>query len=109
MSNFKERWNIKSNWQFFVIILVFAITGSSSAMISKPFLGLIGIDKQTTSFWIYYSLYVLLIFPFYQVLLVFFGFLFGQLNFFWSFEKKILRALKLESIINLFENKKRNN
>jgi hypothetical protein len=31
MASFKERWKIKSNWQVFVILLVFAITGSSAA------------------------------------------------------------------------------
>jgi hypothetical protein len=38
---------------------------------------------------------LLLIFPIYQVLLVANGFLFGQFTFFWNFEKKLLRSLKL--------------
>jgi hypothetical protein len=38
MSNFKKRWNITSNWQVFVILVVFAITGSSAALLSKPIL-----------------------------------------------------------------------
>lgn len=103
MANFKERWNIKSNWQVFVIILVFALTGISSSYISKPVLGLFGIEKTTTSLWIYYPLYIILIFPFYQILLVSFGFLFGQFQFFWAFEKKMLRSLKLGFIADFFE------
>jgi hypothetical protein len=40
------------------------------------------------------------------VLLISIGFLFGQFQFFWNIEKKVLRALKLGFIIQLFEKKK---
>jgi hypothetical protein len=95
MSSFKERWSIKSNWQGFVIIIVFAITGSSAAYLSKPILEVFGIVKGSISNWIYYPLYIILIFPVYQVLLVSFGFLFGQFTFFWAFEKKMLKSMGL--------------
>ncbi len=103
MSNFKKRWNITSNWQVFVILVVFAITGSSAALLSKPILGLFGITKQATSAWIYYPLYILLIFPVYQVLLVSFGWIFRQHDFFWAFEKKMLRSIKLGFIADWIE------
>lgn len=95
MANFKERWNIKSNWQVFVILVVFAVTGSTSAYLSKPILALFGIVKGSVSNWIYYPLYIILIFPIYQVLLVSFGFIFGQFTFFWAFEKKMLKSMGL--------------
>ena len=101
MANFRERWNIKSNWQVFVILVVFAVTGSSAAYLSKPILSAVGISKE--NLWIYYSLYLILIFPVYQFLLVFFGFIFGQFNFFWAFEKKMLRSCGLGFIANWFE------
>jgi hypothetical protein len=47
-----------------------------------------------------------LIFPFYQVLLVFFGFIFGEFAFFWNFEKKMLRAMKLGFIVDAIESKR---
>lgn len=103
MSNFKQRWNINSNWQVFVILIVFAVTGSTSALLSKPLLEFIGITKDTVSGWIYYPLYIILIFPVYQVLLVSFGFIFGQFKFFWAFEKKMLRSMKLGFIADYFE------
>ncbi len=103
MSNFKQRWNINSNWQVFVILIVFAVTGSTSALLSKPLLEFIGITKDTVSGWIYYPLYIILIFPVYQVLLVSFGFIFGQFKFFWAFEKKMLRIMKLGFIADYFE------
>ncbi|MGL2963528.1 DUF6787 family protein [Flavobacterium sp. RSB2_4_14] len=99
MSSFKERWNIKSNWQVFVIIVVFAITGSSAAYLSKPILSLFGIIKGSVSNWVYYPLYIILIFLVYQVLLVSFGFLFGQFTFFWAFEKKMLVSMGLGFLV----------
>jgi hypothetical protein len=99
MSSFKERWNIKSNWQVFVILVVFAITGSSAAYLSKPILSLFGIIKGSVSNWLYYPLYILLIFPVYQILLVSFGFLFGQFTFFWAFEKKMLKSMGLGFLV----------
>lgn len=103
MRNFKKRWNISSNWQIFVIIVVFAITGSSAALLSKPILNFFGIVKTETAAWIYYPLYIVLLFPVYQILLVSFGFLFGQHTFFWAFEKKILRSMRLGFIADWFE------
>ena len=103
MGNFKNRWNIKSNWQVFVIILVFEITGSAAAMISKPILHGLGITKETHHILLYALLYIVIIFPIYQILLVSIGFLFGQFKFFWSFEKKILRSLKLGFFVDLLE------
>ena len=106
MANFKQRWNIQSDWQLLVIIVVFAITGSTAAYLSKPILALFGIVKGEVSNWVYYPLYILLIFPVYQILLVCIGFLFGQHAFFWEFEKRMLRSMKLDFIVRLFENKK---
>lgn len=103
MSNFKQRWNITSNWQVFVILVVFAVTGSTSALLSKPILEFIGITKDTVSGWLYYPLYIILIFPVYQILLVSFGFIFGQFKFFWAFEQKMLRSMKLGFIADYFE------
>gem|GEM_PF-166263 len=109
MRNFKQRWNITSNWQVFVILVVFACTGFSAKYLSKPVLALFDITKETVSGWIYYPLYIILIFPIYQVLLIFYGFIFGQFTFFWAFEKKMLRSMKLGFIADWFDkNRKRN-
>ena len=74
--------------------------------LSKPILLLMGITRGAISEWIYWPRYVILIFPVYQVLLVSFGFLFRQHAFFWEFEKKMLRSMKLTFIADWFENKK---
>jgi hypothetical protein len=94
MASFKQRWGIESNFQLTIILIVFALTGSSSAWLSKPFCLLLGITKEAMGFW-FTPIRLLLIFPIYQVLLVAIGFLFGQFKFFWAFEKKMLRSMKL--------------
>lgn len=105
MKKLKQRWGVTSNFQLTVIFIVFAITGSSAAYLSKPFIELIGISKDSMPAWIHIPLRLLVIFPVYQILLVFFGFIFGQFKFFWAFEKKMLKSMKLGF---LFENSKKN-
>lgn len=105
MEKLKQRWQIKSNWQLIIIFVVFAITGSTASYISKPFLNLIGLQRESLNGFIYWTLRLVLIFPFYQVLLVFFGFIFGQFEFFWNFEKKMLRSMKLGFIVDAFDKK----
>jgi hypothetical protein len=94
MKKLKERWGIESNFQLTLIFIVFAITGSASAWLSKPFCFWLGITKADLGLW-FTPVRLLLIFPIYQVLLVCIGFLFGQFRFFWAFEKKMLRSMGL--------------
>jgi hypothetical protein len=94
MKGLKQRWGLTSNWQLAVIFVVFAITGSASAYLSKPFCTWLGIGKEELGLW-YAPIRLLLIFPIYQVLLVTIGFLFGQFKFFWTFEKKMLKGMGL--------------
>lgn len=104
MNKLKKRWNINSNWQLAIIFVVFAVTGSTSALLAKPITNLIGLTKENVGYF-YIPFRILLIFPIYQILLVLIGFLFGQFTFFWAFEKKMLHRLKLGFIANFFDKK----
>jgi len=95
MQRLKERWGIHSNFQLVIIFIVFAVTGSSSARLATPLTTFLGITAENVSPWIYWPARILLIFPIYQVLLIFFGFIFGQFSFFWNFEKKMLIRMGL--------------
>ncbi len=95
MEKLKARWGITSNFQIVIIFIVFAITGSVSAKVAGPVTEWIGMTQENTNGWIYWPVRILLIFPIYQVLLVFFGWLFGQFTFFWNFEKKMLKRIGL--------------
>jgi len=105
MKKLKKKWGITSDFQFVIIFIVFAITGSLSAYLSKPVTNYIGLTEENLGFF-YWPIRLIAIFPLYQVLLVFFGFVFGQFTFFWWFEKKMLRSMKLGFISDWFENKK---
>ena len=94
MEKLKQRWGVESNFQLTIIFIVFAITGSASAMVSKPVCLWLGITKADFGF-LFTPIRLILIFPLYQVLLVIIGFLFGQFAFFWKFEKKLLRNIGL--------------
>ena len=98
MKKLKQRWSITSNWQLTVIFIVFAITGSTSAKFAGPLTEAVGLTKEG-GWYVYWPVRILIIFPIYQVLLVFFGWLFGEYNFFWNFEKKMLRSMRLGFLI----------
>ena len=104
MNKLKKRWNINSNWQLAIIFVVFAVTGSTSALLAKPITNFIGLTKENVGYF-YIPFRILLIFPIYQILLVLIGFLFGQFTFFWAFEIKMLHRLKLGFIANFFDKK----
>ena len=99
MEKLKERWGIESNWQVVVIFIVFAITGTTASKLAAPLTEFIGLHRETTNPYIFWPVRILLIFPIYQVLLVFFGWVFGQFDFFWNMEKKMLKRIGLGFLI----------
>lgn len=84
-----HRWGVTERWQLIAMFLVFAVTGSTAGKISDPIMELLGLAKATTNGWVYWPVRILLIFPIYQVLLVIFGWIFGQYNFFKEFAIKM--------------------
>lgn len=99
MEKLKQRWGIKHNWEIIVILIVFSITGSSAMKIAAPITEFIGLARETTNPFIFWPVRILLIFPIYQILLVVFGWLFGQFTFFWNMEKKMLKRIGLGRFI----------
>ncbi len=98
LNKLKIRWNIKSNFQMFIIFVVFGLTGSFSLKLAKPILYFFGFNREIFNDFflgdfIYWLLRLTIIFPIYQLLLIFFGFLFFQFSFFWELEKKILTKI----------------
>jgi manganese efflux pump family protein len=102
MNKLKEKWGVSSNIQLTIIFIVFAITGSSSAILSKPFTNLVGISKENFGYF-FLPIRLIIIFPIYQVLLVIIGTVFGQFSFFWNFEKKMLYRMKLKPVADFFD------
>lgn len=95
----EKKWIVAQRWELIRIFIVFAITGSSSVLIGRPIIELLGITKENLNPILYYVLFVGISLVFYQILLVAFGWIFGQFTFFWEFEKKMLRRLGLGFIL----------
>lgn len=89
------RWAVDYKWEIIRIFLVFALTGSSSVYVGKPIMKAAGITKENLNVFVYWVLYIIIGFIFYQVFLVLLGWLLGQFKFFWEFEKKMIRRLGL--------------
>jgi len=95
MKRLKKKWGITSNFQLFIICIVFAITGSFSVLITEPVILFIFGDLDGLNPLLSWLLRILILFPIYQVLLLFFGFIFFQFNFFFKFFKKFMKFLGL--------------
>ena len=96
MKRLKEKWGITSNFQLFIICVVFAITGSFSVLITEPVILFLFGDLDGLNPLLSWLLRILIIFPIYQALLLFFGFIFFQYKFFYQFEKKFLKKIGLK-------------
>ena len=88
---FKLKYNIDSDKDALIIILVFALTGSLSVKLARPVLELLGISKDTMSPWAFWPLRILIIFPIYQLLQICIGSSLGQYKFFIQFQKKMFK------------------
>lgn len=96
----EKKWILDCKWEMIRVFMVFAFTGSSSLFIGKPIIRFIGITKENLNLTLYWFLYIIIGIIFYQILLVTFGWLFGQFKFFWEFEKKMLRRFGLNRFLD---------
>ena len=92
LKKLKERWGITSNFQIVIIFIVFGITGSVSAYISGPLTNII-IGESELHWLIKLLIRIIVLTPIYQVLLLFFGYIFFQYKFFYNFVKKFMSIL----------------
>lgn len=95
----QDKWKLKSLWQVVMVLVVFACTGMTVLWIKKPIFDLLGIDRSEGGVG-KTILYLLLVLPLYQLMLLVYGFIFGQFGFFWEKEKQFLRR-----IVSLFNGK----
>lgn len=87
----KHRWKLGSAFQVIVVLVVFACTGFTVLFIKKPILNfLAGSSGDSTLASILYYIFVL---PLYNLILLAYGFIFGQFRFFWEFEKRTFGRL----------------
>jgi hypothetical protein len=88
----KIKWQIKSNRDFWMIMLSFSLAGMFIMPVRKLIFHLVGITAKTP-LWIKILIYIPLIPPAYYVGLIIVGTLLGQNKFFWGFLSARLRFL----------------
>tara|TARA_B100001175_G_scaffold56301_1_gene45366 strand:+ start:2887 stop:3429 length:543 start_codon:yes stop_codon:yes gene_type:complete len=91
----ENKWIVDQRWELIRIFIVFAITGSSSMLISRPVVKLIDSSFKNLNIFFYWFIFIFVSLTFYQILLIFWGWLLGQFEFFWKFEKKMLKRFGL--------------
>lgn len=88
----KQRWEVKSNLQLVLILLVFSLSGSATLFARSFIFGWINYSPEWP-FYLKVLMYLVVVVPVYQLALLTTGALVGQFEFFWRFEKKTMRRL----------------
>lgn len=87
----QQKWGISGS-QFWVIFIVFGLTGITTATITRYITEWIGFTADTFWLWKVLLRIIMLLFG-YQLILLSYGALLGQWAFFWKYEKLILQKL----------------
>ena len=87
---------IESFFQFVLVMIVFAITGSLSLIVTVSLFEVLNLNVDSFSPLVFWPLRIIFIFFVYQVLLLIIAIPFGQFRYFWQFEKKILNRFGLK-------------
>lgn len=88
-----HRWEVESYWQVILILVIFSVTGMTVLYLKKVVFDLLGFGPATP-FWLKATTWLLTVLPSYQVLFLFYGFILGQFEFVWRFEKESFRKVK---------------
>ena len=78
-----------------MVMLTFSINGPLALWISGPLLEGLGIERDSSSPWVFWPLRILVMTPTYQFLLVVMGAILGQHQYFWPRFKKRMRWIGL--------------
>lgn len=90
LEGLKRRWGLRTNGQVVAVFLVFSLAGSMILPVRKAVFHLLHFDGHTP-FWVKTVVWLIVVFPTYQIFLLVFGALFGEFRFFWEKEKKMGR------------------
>lgn len=86
----KARWGV-GPWGLLAILLAFSLAGLTTVRLKAPVIGLL--LAPTAPGWLQWTLYLIVMLPLYQVLLLGYGTLLGQFDFFWGKLKAVGRLV----------------
>lgn len=90
MQRLGKRWGV-GPVRVVLILIVFACTGLTVMFLKRPVVEYFTENGEQPL--LFSVLYYILILPFYNVVLLVYGALLGQFNFFWAFEKRFFGRL----------------
>lgn len=86
----KSRWGVGPGGVI-AILAAFSLAGLTTLRLKGPVIGLM--FSETTPGWLQWTVYLIVMLPIYQVLLLGYGTLLGQFDFFWTKMKAIGRLV----------------
>ncbi len=89
------KFNAKSLYHLTIIFLIFALSGSGSLLIASPIFTALNLKELIDFYPLYLLVRIILFIPLYQILLIIIATVFGEFKYFWNFEKKFFKRLKL--------------
>ena len=90
---FIKYFKAKSLNHLILIFIIFGISGSLTLILSEPIINFIKINKIAENSLILLLLRIIIVFPLYQLVLISIATIFGEFNYFLSFERNMLRKL----------------
>ncbi len=92
LQQLQKRWGVNSLFRVIMILLVFTCTGFSVLVVEDWISVWLGIPKDLPD-WLRVLFFLVITLPIYQIVLLVYGFIFGQFRFFWEFEKRFFGRL----------------
>lgn len=93
LDKLKQRWELETNKDVWLVLLMFSLAGTTFSMLKKPLFSFFNISWGDN--WLEHIqcvlIYIMFFMPLYQVGLLFWGFILRQWDFAIRFEKKIFK------------------
>ena len=90
-----DKFHAESFKHLIIIFLVFALSGSASLLMSSSILNAINLKELINFYPLYLLVRIIFLIPIYQLVLIIIATLFGEFRYFWNFEKKFFKRLRL--------------
>ena len=90
-----DKFHARSFKHLIIIFLVFALSGSASLLMSSSILNAINLKELINFYPLYLLVRIIFLIPIYQLLLIIIATLFGEFRYFWNFEKKFFKRLRI--------------
>ena len=95
IQNLIKKFDAKSKAHLLIIFFVFGLSGSFSLWISSPIVAALDLKNILNNYPLFIFFRILIIIPIYQLILIVIASIFGEFQYFWTFEKKLLKRIKI--------------